>query len=208
MDFALKSIGILCVFLCTIFSIHSQNMTKKFHIVKVELAIEAPAEKVWEAMVIDYGEIANFSPYIYSSNYESGSLKGVLGAERKCLFNAKGTRWSHETIKEIDSKNMIMRNVILDAAKFPLDLDNSQAFYRVKDNGNGTSTASYEFQFRTKPAFMGGLVKGNFQKTLAGTLVGLKHYVETGEKVNAQNNKYKDIKGKYPEPELVGSASL
>ncbi len=60
-----------------------------------------------------------------------------------------------------------------------------------------------EFQFRTKPAFMGSFIKGSFRKTLGGTLVGLKHYVETGEKVNGTNNKYKEIKNQHPKPSLV-----
>ncbi len=188
-----------------IFSISgfSQSMSKKYKTLKVETKINASAERVWEAMVLDYGEIANFSPYIYASNYISGSIKGEKGAKRKCSFNEKGTRWTHERIVEIDNSAMVMRNIVIDAEKFPLDMDNSQAFYRVKDNGDGTATASYEFQFRTKPAFMGTIAKGSFRKTLAGTLVGLKHYVETGEKVNAENGKYKAIKKKYPKATLV-----
>ncbi len=178
----------------------AQSMSKKYRTLKVETKINAPADQVWQAMVLDYGEIANFSPYIYASNYERGSLKGEKGAERKCSFNEKGSRWTHEQIEDIDNQNMVMRNIVIDAQKFPLDMDNSQAYYRVKDNGDGTSTASYEFQFRTKPAFMGAIAKGSFRKTLAGTLVGLKHYVETGEKVNASNDKYKEIKDKYPKP--------
>ncbi|MEW7292425.1 SRPBCC family protein [Aquimarina sp. 2304DJ70-9] len=181
----------------------SQSMSKKYRTLKVETKINAPAEKVWEAMVLDYGEIANFSPYIYASNYISGSIKGEKGAQRKCSFNEKGSRWTHERIVDIDNSAMVMRNIVIDAEKFPLDMDNSQAFYRVKDNGDGTSTASYEFQFRTKPAFMGAIAKGSFRKTLAGTLVGLKHYVETGEKVNAENGKYKEVKKKYPKATVV-----
>ena len=175
----------------------AQSMSKKHTTMQLSIKVNAPADRVWEAMVLDYGEISNFSPYIYASNYESGSLKGELGAERKCMFNEKGTRWSHEKIKELDHENKVMRNIIVDAAKFPLDIDNSQAFYRVKDNGDGTATASYQFQFRTKPAFMVALAKGSFKKTLSGTLIGLKHYVETGEIVRAGNGKYQKIKDQY-----------
>ena len=181
----------------------AQSMEKKFRTVKVELKIDAPAARVWEAMVLDYGEISNFSPYIYTSEYTNGSLKGEVGAKRKCNFNAKGTQWSHERIAAIDEKNMVMRNVVIDGAKLPLNFDNSQAFYRVKDNGDGTSTASYEFQFRTKPAFLGMIAKGGFKKQLSGTLVGLKHYVETGERVTGGTNKYKEIKGKYPKATVL-----
>lgn len=162
-----------------------------------EAVINAPAERVWEAMVLDYGEISNFSPYIYTSDYIKGSLKGELNAKRKCSFNAKGTRWTHEKIIAIDDEKMVMKNIVIDAEKFPLNQDLSYAFYRVKDNGDGTSTASYEFNYRTDPGFMTGLVKGKFKKTLEGTVLGLKHYVETGEVINATTDNWKDIKKKY-----------
>lgn len=193
----------VAIFVTISSSTFGQSMSKKYRTLNVETKINASAERVWQAMVLDYGEIANFSPYIYASNYISGSLKGEKGAQRKCSFNEKGSRWTHERIVDIDNSAMVMRNIVIDAEKFPLDMDNSQAFYRVKDNGDGTSTASYEFQFRTKPAFMGAIAKGSFRKTLAGTLVGLKHYVETGEKVNAENGKYKEVKKKYPKAIIV-----
>lgn len=175
----------------------AQSMRKKYKTIRAEKTINAPAERVWRAMVLDYGEISNFSPYIYASSYEKGSLKGELNAERKCSFNEKGSRWTHEQIREIDHKQMVMKNVVVDAQKFPLDTDNSLAWYRVKDNGDDISTASYEFLYRTKPAFMTGMVKGRFQKTLDDTLTGLKHYVETGEVVNATTGNWKEIKDKY-----------
>lgn len=178
-------------------SIFAQSMGKKYKTVKAEINIDAPASRIWEAMVLDYGEISYFSPYIYASEYEAGSLKGELGAKRLCSFNEKGTQLSHEEIKDIDHKNMVMRNVVIGGEKLPLNFDNSQAYYRVKDNGDGTSTASYEFQYRTNPGIMTGMVKGTFQKQMAGTLIGLKHYVETGKKVNPTTGLYKEIKNDY-----------
>ena len=180
-----------------------QSMKKKFKTVKVALKIDAPAERVWEALVLDYGEISNFSPYIYSSNYENGSLKGGEGVERKCMFNKKGTKWSHEKLVDVDHEHMVARNLVIGGKKLPLNFDNSQAFYRVRDNGDGTCTASYEFQFRTKPAFLAIIAKGGFKKQMSGTLVGLKHYVETNEKVTPMNKKYKEIKDKYPKPTIL-----
>ena len=177
--------------------VSAQSMEKKYKSVEVEIQIDAPASKVWQAMVKDYGAISNWSPYIYAANYENGSLKGVVGAERKCDLNANGTRWVHEKIAEIDEQNMVMRNIILDGAKFPLDQDNTQAYYRVKDNGDGTSTASYLMEFRAKPAMMTGMMKGGFKKSLAANLKGLKHYVETGEEVTPYNKRIKEIKKKY-----------
>ncbi len=178
-------------------TLHAQSMNKKYRTVNVSRIINAPADRVWEAMVLDYGEISNFAPSIYTSNYERGSLKGEEGAERKCEFNKKGSRWTHERIMDLDNENMVMRNRVIDANKFPLDIDNSQAFYRVQDNGDGTSTASYEFQFRAKPALMGFMMQGRFKKLLGETLIGLEHYVTTGEVVNATTGNWKEIKKKY-----------
>ncbi|WP_430966993.1 SRPBCC family protein [Spongiimicrobium sp. 2-473A-2-J] len=203
MKITIKSYITMAIFGFVATSISAQSMSKKFKTIKVEMKINAPAERVWEAMVLDYGEISNFSPYIYTSDYINGSVKGVEGATRKCSFNEKGTRWTHERIAEIDKINMTMRNVVIEAQKFPLNMDNSQAFYTVRDNGDGTCTAGYEFQYRTKPAFMGGLVKGQFKKQLGGTLVGLKHYIETGEVVRAGNGKYDEIKNNYPKATAI-----
>ncbi|MFD2561473.1 MULTISPECIES: SRPBCC family protein [Aquimarina] len=199
----MKSIFVIALMSIMNINVSAQSMEKKFRTVKVEMKINAIPERVWEAMVLDYGEISNFSPYIFTSEYTNGSLKGELGAERKCNFDAKGAQWSKERIAEIDNENMVMRNVVIDGAKLPLNFDNSQAFYRVKDNGDGTSTASYEFQFRTKPAFLGIIAKGGFKKQMSGTLVGLKHYIETGERVTGGTDKYKKIKKNYPKATVI-----
>lgn len=202
MTFSIKKILVIFALFMVIQPIQAQKKVKTKR-VKVELKINASADKVWEAMVLDYGKISNFSPYIYSSNYENGSLKGVVGAERKCNFNESGTQWVHERIKSIDEANRIMYNTPIDGAKLPLDFENSYAIYSVTDNGDGTCTAGYEFIFRTKPAMMAIIAKGGFKKQLAGTLIGLKHYVETGEKVTPMNEKYKEIKKIYKKEVVI-----
>ncbi len=174
-------------------SLSAQSMADDYRKMVVRRTIKAPADRVWQALVGDYGEISNFSPFIYASNYENGSLRGTEGAERKCMFNAKGTQWSHERIVMLDNENMRMKNLIIDAQKFPLNLDNSYAIYSVTDNGDGTSTAGYEFNFRTKPAFMGGLAKGAFKKSLNETLIGLEHYLLTDERVTGGSDNAKSV---------------
>ena len=95
----IKSLLLFSMSFLLIIPLSAQSMKKKFKTVKMEITINAPAKKVWEAMVLDYGNIANFSPVIYASNYESGSLKGEVGAERKCNFDAKGKRWAAKATK-------------------------------------------------------------------------------------------------------------
>ncbi|MEL7163693.1 MAG: SRPBCC family protein [Bacteroidota bacterium] len=184
---------LLIVLLVTSFSLSAQRMADDYRKMVVMRTIQAPADRVWQALVGDYGEIAHFSPFIYASDYENGSLKGTEGAERKCMFNAKGTRWSHERIVLLDNENRRMKNVIIDAQKFPLNLDNSYAIYSVIDNGDGTCTAGYEFNFRTKPAFLGGMVVGSFKKSLNETLIGLEHYLLTQERVTGGSDNAKAV---------------
>ena len=198
----LKSYFIVALLLMIGTSTFAQSMKKKYRTVKTTVKINAPAEKVW-AVISDYGAIGNFSPYIYSSGYLDGSLNAKPGAQRHCTFDKKGKRWVKEKVKTIDHENMTMTSVPIDGKKVPLNFDNSRAFYTVVDNGDGTSTAGYEFQFRTKPSFLGLFAKGGFKKQLGGTLIGLKHYVETGEKVTPMNKKYKEIKNKYPKYAVV-----
>ena len=174
-------------------SLHAQDMSKSHRVVEVFRTVDAPAERVWQALVGDYGEIANYSPFIYASSYEAGSLKGEVGAERKCYFDDKSKKYSHERIAAIDRDAMTMTNVILEVDGLPLDPDNSYAVYSVEDLGNGKSRAGYTFYMRTKPAFMGGLAAGSFEKSLNETLIGLEHYLQTGERVTGGSDNAKAV---------------
>ena len=170
---------------------------QKTHTIHVKRVINAPAAVVWKAAAKDYGEVSNWHRYLYTSNYVEGSLIGVKGARRMCNFNEKGTRWLKEEIGSVDDKNMVMKNLIIGAAKFPMDTENSYAYTRVTDNGDNTATLSYELVYRTKPAFMGGLAKGKFKRMLNELQIGVEHYVTTGEILNATTGNWKDVKKKY-----------
>ena len=53
-------------------------------------------------------------------------------------------------------------------------------------------------------AYMNGDPRALIEGALAGTLVGLKHYIETGEKVNPSQDNYKEVKKKHPQPVDLG----
>ncbi|HAA15965.1 MAG TPA: hypothetical protein DCE41_31375 [Cytophagales bacterium] len=194
MKFGIKTWAFLGLILLTSSPISAQDSGKRTRVVTAERIIPVSAERVWQAMVLDYGEISNFAPSIYTSGYENGSLMGKVGAERKCSFNENGSQWVHERILELDSENRIMRNRVIDAEKYPLDMEATYAYYKVRDNDDGTATAIYELHYRAKPAIMNGLMKRAFQKQLTETLIGLEHYLTTGEVVNATTGNWDEIR--------------
>ncbi len=174
-----------------------QAMDKKYATMEVSRELPVEAARVWQAVAEDYGEIANSHPKIWYSGYEAGSLKGELGAQRRCDFNEKGSRVLHEQIVGFDVANMTMTNRVLEAAGFPLDPENAQAIYSVEELGEGKSKVSILFHFRTKPSFLGPMMKGQFKGLLNDYLIALEHYLSTGEVVNAKTDNFQTIKTLY-----------
>ncbi|MEL6193312.1 MAG: SRPBCC family protein [Bacteroidota bacterium] len=178
-------------------SLFAQKMDKRYKTFTVERVIPAPAEKVWQFIAEDYGAIANSHPKIWYADYENGSLKGELGAQRRCDFNKKGTKVLHEKIVDWNPEKMQFTNRVLKAGGFPIDVDNTRAFYAVKEVDANKSVMSFTMQFRTKPAFMGGMAKGRFTKLIEDYLLAVEHHVTTGEVVNAKTGNFKEIKKQY-----------
>ncbi|MEM8900419.1 MAG: SRPBCC family protein [Bacteroidota bacterium] len=178
-------------------SLFAQKMDKKYKTFTVERGMSVPAEKVWQFIAEDYGAIANSHPKIWYAGYENGSLKGELGAQRKCDFNKKGTKVLHEKIVDWNPEEMQFTNRVLKAGGFPVDIENTRAFYAVKEVGANKSVMSFTMQFRTKPAFIGGMAKGQFKRLIADYLLAVEHHVMTGEVVNAKTGNFKEIKKQY-----------
>ena len=168
---------------------------KKVQGFSVERVIPSNAESVWKVVGEDFGAIANSHPYIVSSHYVDGSLKGGEGAERQCNMNDSGTKYVKERQTNYDPENYTFDVQILHAFKIPLDADYSTATYKVVPQGNGKSKLMFTMSYRTKPAFMGAMAKGKFKKTLSDYLLAVEHHVTTGEKVTRDN--FKEIKKQY-----------
>lgn len=168
---------------------------KKVHKFQLSKTLDIPASEVWKVVGEDYGAIAYSHPKIVSSNYLEGTLNAGKGAERICHFNDKGNKYLKEKITEFDSENMTFVNQVFQAGKFPVDPEYTRAIYKVDDLGNGKSRLSFDMQFRTKPAFMGMMAKGQFKKLIKDYFIAIEHHVKTGEKVTKNN--FKSIKKMY-----------
>ena len=168
---------------------------KKVQTFTVSHIIQAPADQVWAIVGEDYGAIANSHPKIVSSDYINGSLQSGEGAERVCHFNDKGTRFLKEKQVNYDPENRTFKNQVFQAGKFPVDPENTFAIYKVEAIDEHTSRFSFDMTYRTKPAFMGGMMKGNFKKLIRDYAIAIEHHVKTGENVNKDN--FKAVKKQY-----------
>lgn len=168
---------------------------KKVKTFYVERIMDLPAETVWKIVGEDYGSIAYSHPKIVNSEYINGSLEAGEGAERVCYFNDEGSQFLQERMEDYDPDNMEFTNIVYQAGRFPVDPEYTRAKYKVEDLGANKSRLSFDMQFRTKPAMMGGMMKGSFKKLIGDYLVAVEHHARTGEKVTQDN--FKEIKKLY-----------
>lgn len=168
---------------------------KKVLTFTVSHVINAPADKVWAVVGEDYGAIANSHPQIVSSEYINGSLAAGEGAERVCNFNEAGTQFLKEKQVNYDPENYTFRNQVFQAGKFPVDPEYTFAIYKVEPIDEQSSRFTFDMTYRTKPAFMGMMMRSNFKKLISDYAIAINHYVNTGEPVNQDN--FKDIRKLY-----------
>ena len=175
--------------------IYAQEMNKKTKKVETSREVDLPATELWKVLGQDYGAIAFSHPTIIRSEYVPGTIQGGLGAERMCYFNNNETKILREEIVKWNPEQMSFTQRIVDAKKFPIDKENTLATYSVEDLGNGKSRLVAKLEFRTKPGFMSGMVKGSFKKLLDDYFIAVEHYARTKEKVTREN--FKTIKKQY-----------
>lgn len=187
-----KSGLVLLATLAILLPSQAQKKTKNLF---VEREIDLPAQTLWKVVGEDYGAIANSHPRIVKSDYINGSLEAGEGAERICYFNDKGSQFLKEKMTEWNPAEMTFVNQVFQAGKFPLDAESTRAVYKVTDLGNGKSKITFDMNYRTKPAFMGGMVKGKFKGLIDDYLLAVEHHAKTGEQVTRDN--FKEIKKGY-----------
>ncbi len=172
---------------------------KKVHRFTESRVYDLPAQRIWAVVGEDYGAVAYSHPKIIASEYINGSLKAEEGAERVCNFNEKGTRFLKERMINYDPEHMQFTNTVYQSGKFPVDPRYTRAFYRVESLPDGRSRFTFDMQYRTKPAFMGGFAKGNFRQLIRDYMIAIEHHARTGEAVTKEN--FKQIKKKYQDKE-------
>lgn len=189
------TVSALALLSLVFFSFTPPKTDKKVKTFYVERTIDLSAETIWKIVGEDYGSVAYSHPKIINSKYINGSLGAQEGAERVCNFNDDGSQYLHERMEDYNPTNMQFTNVVFHAGKFPVDPDYTRAIYKVESLGEHKCKVSFDMQFRTKPAMMGGVMKGSFKKLMDDYLLAVEHHARTGEKVTQDN--FKEIKKQY-----------
>lgn len=175
----------------------SMNVTaqKKAQNFKVSRTINASATSIWKVVGEDFGAIAKSHPTIVNSKYINGSLKGGEGAERVCNFNEEGTRFVHEKQISYNPEKFTFKAQVFHIDGLPMDTKYTYAIYKVIPVNENTSKLEIEMNYRTKPAFLGWMIKGKYKRTLKEYLLAVEHHIKTGETVTKDN--FKSIKKQY-----------
>lgn len=146
-------------------------------------------EKVWETLFVNFGSISNFNPNVEGSHFVSGS-EGEVGCERVCNFDSK----SFVKEKIIKAESYKYFTVDITDGNMPM-IDTMQVSFELNPISASQTKIDLSAEYKTKPAWMGSVVKLMLKKKLADTLIGLKYHMETGKKVTKKT--YKDIYKQY-----------
>lgn len=167
---------------------------KKLREFQLEVNVNASKEEVWDLLFNKFGEVNIFNPEIIGSHHTKG-VKGEVGCERQCDINSQTS--VHERITAANGHDSFDVEII--KSNMPI-MDQMLATWDLKDIGGGQTRTRVTMRFNTKPAFMGGLMKGMMSKMINRMVIGLKYHVETGNLVTKENIKgiikeYNQLKG-------------
>ena len=96
---------------------------------------------------------------------------------------------------DYDPANRTFKNTVYQTGRFPVDPEQTFAIYRVEALDANTSRFTFDMTYRTKPAFLGAMMKGQFKKLISDYAIAIEHHVRTGEQVTKAN--FKDVRRQY-----------
>jgi carbon monoxide dehydrogenase subunit G len=151
-------------------------------IITRKVAINASKKKVWEALA-DFGNVQSLSPNVAKSYLTSDQQSGV-GATRHCDFAAMGAQVEERIVAWEEGESMKID--IYQSKNMPM-ITGMEAEFKISEEGESTViTGTFEYGMTN--------IIGNFlnsitmkkmnEKAWVQFLAGIKHNVETGEKVN------------------------
>ncbi len=150
----------------------------------LSIKIDAPTEKVWEALA-DFGGVAAWNPSVKQSRLTSSAVEGA-GVSRECVLAPMGT--VQERVTEW-TDGRLMGIEIYDHKNLP-GLRSAVATIKLEPQGP-TTVVQCQMDYAVGLGVIGAGMNAMgmrrlFTKSLGGLLAGLKHHVETGERVDSK----------------------
>jgi len=150
-------------------------------IIKRKVTINAPKEKVWEALA-DFGNVQTLSPNIVKSVLTSEQKNGI-GATRHCDFASMGAQVEERIVGWIEGESIEID--IYGSKNLPMITAMRATFTVSEDRDSTLLTGTFQYGMTNA---LGGLLnslamKKMNAKTWVGFIAGIKHHVETGEHV-------------------------
>ncbi|WP_281615807.1 SRPBCC family protein [Flammeovirga sp. SubArs3] len=173
----------------------SAQKVKRTHTFSIERVIPSSAEKVWNVVGNEFADVSKYHAGIVKSELINGSTKSEIGCERVCQLDDKGKKLVREELVEFDEQTMYFKAKVFDGEGVPTVPEYTFAEYEVKPIDEERCKLIITQTYRTKPAFIGGIVKGKFKQYTKEQMIFIEHYVLTGEAVSKENQK--EILGKY-----------
>lgn len=154
----------------------------KLTIIRREISINQPKEKVWQALA-DFGKICHGHPAV-SKSYITSTQKEGVGATRHCDFTMMGASAEEKVTEWNEGKNIKIEVYKLN--KMP-GINTMSLDLSIRENGNKTilsSTMAYTMKNIFFDAMNFLVMKNMNAKLLDGIMAGHKLYIETGVIVN------------------------
>ncbi len=149
-------------------------------IVNSQIRIDAPVEQVW-ATLADIGSIERWNPGVAKS-YATSETKQGDGATRHCDLHQGNAQLEERAFDWRDGESFK-----IDVYENSLPMKSNIVTFSVAPDGAGTLatvSADYELKYGVIGALMDALIgKRQAQAGFRDMMLGLKHYVETGELV-------------------------
>jgi hypothetical protein len=147
------------------------------------IKINSNQEAVWDVLFNQFGDVNNFNPLIEGSKFTKGET-GELGCERMCTLSPNNV--VHERISRVEQgKNF---DIEIFEGGLPM-MDKMIGRFDIYVISENQTEVKITMNYTTKPAFMGGLMKGKMIKLFDKMVIGLKYHLETGDLVTKENIK-------------------
>ena len=145
-----------------------------------QVIIDASPHKAWEALS-QYGNVSSFHAGIdLSVHGKNNSDEASLGVERTCTIkDGKREIILVERIIEYE-EGQFYRYEVFEWKNFPLKV--MFFAFAIKSDKDKNTILSITQNYRLKPGFITGIMKGKIKKQQREILMGYKNYIETGEK--------------------------